>query len=577
MKSNLGISKNKIYRERTVENFKQLINNCAENYGENIAFTLKSKSKEVIDVSYSKVKKDVENLGTALLSIGLENKKIAIVSPDRYEWCISYFGITTSNNIAVPLDCLLPTNEIENLIKRSNIEGIIFDKKYVDVIEKIYKEKTINLKYCICMDYDMDNKNVLSYDQLVKYGENLIKEGSKKYENIEIDKDKMSILLYTSGTTDTPKAVMLSQNNICSNITAMTTLIRARKDDSVLVFLPLHHTLACTASFLFCFYAGFKICFADSIKDIAKNMKEYKISGLVCVPALLEIMCKKIINGIKKNNKYVPFKIMSIVSNFLLKFKIDIRRKLFKDILDNLGGNLRIIIYGSASTEKKVIKLFNTIGIDMLQGYGLTETSPVIACESDKYHGAKGNVGFPLYNIDVKIDNPDQDGIGEIIAKGSNVMLGYYENEEETKKIIKNGWIHTGDLGKFDKQGYLYITGRKKELIILKNGKKVYPQELEKILNELDIVEESMIYEKVDEQNNQRICAKIVYSIENVLLKEKTKKEIYKIINQEVKEINKILPLYKYIREITITDEPLKKTTTQKIKRHEELANMQNR
>ena len=420
------------------------------------------------------------------------------------------------------------------------------------------------------MDSINDEDNILSYSKLVEKGKKLIEDKMSKYENISIDVNAMSILIYTSGTTSNPKAVMLSQGNICSNLSAMTTLIKYHPDDSILVFLPLHHTLACLASFLFCYFIGFRLCFADSIKDIGKNLVEYKISGLVCVPAVLEIMYKQIMRGIKKSGKYIPFKILSAISNFLLFFHIDLRRKFFKDILDNLGGNMRTIIYGSASSDKKVIHLFNTIGIVMIQGYGLTETSPVIACENDIYHSEKGSSGFPLYNEEVKIDNPDETGTGEILVKGPNVMLGYYNNPEANKKAFKDGWFCTGDLGRFGKDGCLFISGRIKDLIVLSNGKKVFPEEIEALINKLDYVEESMVYE-----HNDKVCAKIVYSKDNQLLKNLSGEEIHDLIEPEIKTLNKSnLPVYKYIKEFTVTDEPLIKTTTQKIKRHEEMRNL---
>lgn len=300
-------------------------------------------------------------------------------------------------------------------------------------------------------------------------------------------------------------------------------------------------------------------------------MKEYGISGLVCVPAVLEIMYRQIIKGVKKSGKYVPFKILCAISNFLMFFHIDLRRKLFKEVLDNLSPNMRTIIYGSAATDRKVIHLFNTIGIDMIQGYGLTETAPVISCESDKYHKETGSSGYPLYNQEVKIDNPDKNGIGEILVKGPNVMLGYYNNPEATKNAFKDGWFCTGDLGKFGKDGALFVTGRKKDLIVLSNGKKVFPEELEALINKSDLISESMVY-SIDD----RIYAKIVYSKDNPLVTDLSEKDLMNKVDEYIKSINKNLPVYKYIREFTLTDEPLIKTTTQKIKRHEEMKKLQN-
>ncbi len=581
------MNKDRIYEERTCSNFRELIAASTRDFGTNTAFSIKDKDKKIHDISFIDFDNNIKELGSALLDLGLERKKIAIISPDRYEWCCSYFAISTANCIVVPLDYLLPHVELTRLIIESQVDAVIFDSRYLDLMSEISKNKESAVKFFICMDDNdynifegsdnsvkpLNNKinNLLYYSDLLKKGHNLLDAKNSKYDSIKINNDELSILIYTSGTTSKPKAVMLSQYNICSNVSAMTTLIKHQDNDSILVFLPLHHTLACTASFLFCYYTGFRICFADSIKDIAKNLVEYKISGLVCVPAVLDIMYRQIIRGVKKSGKYVPFKILCGISNFLMFFHIDLRRKFFKEILDNFGGNMRTIIYGSASSDKKTIHLLNTIGIVMIQGYGLTETAPVISCESDKYHSESGSSGFPLYNEEVKIDNPDETGTGEILVKGPNVMLGYYNNPEATKNAFKDGWFCTGDLGRFGKDGSLFVTGRKKDLIVLSNGKKVFPEELEALLNKLDLVEESMIYEK-----NDRICAKIVYSKDNPLVKDMTEDQIHDSIEKSIKDINKNLPIYKYIREFILSDEPLIKTTTQKIKRHEEMAKINN-
>lgn len=566
---------NKIYKEREVNNYRELLEQCSKIYGEKVAFSYKKnkeKSNKITNVTYLEYEKDVKKLGTALLNMNLKKEKIGIISPDRYEWCVSYLAIANSGNIVVPLDHGLTEREIRNSIKRSEAKCILFDKKYEEIIKGILNENETKLEKAICFDYIQNEDNIYSYGELLQIGEKLLEVGNKDYDNIEIDKDEMSILIFTSGTTSNSKAVMLSQYNICSNITAMTSLIKAKdENDNILVFLPLHHTLACTASFLFCFYSGFKICFADSLKNIAKNMKEYEIRGLVCVPAVLELMYKKAIKEMKKQNKYTVFKIMSVITNLLYKMKIDIRRKVFKSVLDGFGGYLRIVIYGSASTKREIVKFFTTIGIDMMQGYGLTETSPVIACESDKNHNNMKSTGYPLYNESVKIQDKDESGIGEIAVKGPNVMMGYYKDEEETKKSIKNGWFYTGDLGYFDKKGKLFITGRKKDIIVLKNGKKVNPEEVEKLVDSSEYIEESFVYGKLEQDGDYKICAKLVYSKDNDELKNKTEKEIYDILDAEIKRINKAMPVYKYIKEITITDENLIRTTTGKIKRFEEL------
>lgn len=314
--------------------------------------------------------------------------------------------------------------------------------------------------------------------------------------------------------------------------------------------------------------------FCDGIRHIQTNLKEYKVSVFVCVPLLLESMYKKIMKEVEKQGKAKLIKIAIPISNFLLKLGIDIRRKLFKDIINQLGGNIRFIVSGASALDKKVEKSFNDFGILTVQGYGLTETSPVLTAENAKYI-KYGSIGYPFANVEIRIDKPNEQGIGEIIANGPNIMLGYYENEEITKEVLKtdeNGkrWFCTGDLGYIDKDGYVYITGRKKNVIVLKNGKNIYPEELEILINNLSYVEESMVF-GMPKEDDLVVSAKIVYNKEykeeNNLSEEDLKNEIWK----DIKEINKELPNYQHIKKIIITDEPMIKTTTAKIKRFEEI------
>ena len=564
--------KNKIYPEVHVDNFREFLEHTTNKFSDKVAFSYKkdvtSKNPEYVHVTYKKHYEDVKAFSTKLLSMGLEGKRVAIISHNQYQWPVSYMAINTGNMVCVPLDYLLPENEIENLLLRSDAEAIIFDGKFLEIFKNIKKKNTTKLKYYINMNQEEHHDDILSFWKLLEEGYSLRENGDTSYDNIKIDSDKMSILLFTSGTTDISKAVMLSQRNICSNVSAMTTLIKYEEGDSVLSFLPLHHTFECTATYLFCNFIGFNICYCDGLKHIAKNLVEYKISGMVCVPAVLDVMYRQIWKTIKQKKLVIPVKIMMAISNFLLFFHIDVRRKLFKSILDNLGGRLRTIIYGSASADIKVIKFFNSIGVRMIQGYGLTETSPVISCESDKYQ-KPGSAGRPLFCEDVQIVDKDENGIGEITVKGPNVMLGYYQNEEKTKEVLKDGYFHTGDLGYIDKDGFLFVTGRIKDMIVLKNGKKIFPQELEILLNDSPLIIESFVY--LSPTETDKLCTKLVYNVDNDEFKGKTEEEIYEILKTEVKKINTQTPTYKNIRGITITRDPLIKTTTQKIKRHEEM------
>lgn len=567
--------KRKLYKGRTLNDFRELVERYENEYSEKIAFTYKEnpKSKEFINISYSKFASDIKSLATSLIHLGLSKKRVAIISSNRYEWCVSYLAITTSDIVVVPLDKSLPDNEIESLIKRSEVEGIIFDKKHIDVLKNLKASNTTSLKHLICMD-DTDDKDVTNYSVLVSKGKSLLENDDQKYQNIELDNEKMSIMLFTSGTTAISKAVMLSQANICADIYALSQMTDIRREDIFLSFLPLHHTFESTCTFLYGTSCGITVAFSDGLRYVANNLKEFNVTGFVSVPLMLEIMYKKIDKAVEEQGKKKLVKTMSSICNFLLKFGIDIRRKVFKSILNNFAPNLRVLIAGGAPMSKDAIECFVNLGINLLQGYGLTETSPVLAGENDKYKRA-GSVGFALPGITIEIDNPNDEGIGEIKAKDPTIMKGYYENEEATNEVLKDGWFYTGDLGYIDKDGYLFITGRKKDVIVLKNGKNIYPEELEILINKLPYVSESLVYGMPNSKKDDLVLsAKIVYNkdVMREMFEDKVATDYHDIIWQDVKaQINRQMPAYKSIRDIIVTDEPLIKTTTQKVKRHEEI------
>ncbi len=567
--------KRKLYKGRTLNNFRELIERYENEYSEKIAFTYKEnpKSKDFINISYSKFASDIKSLATSLIHLGLSKKRVAIIASNRYEWCVSYLAITTSDIVVVPLDKSLPDNEIESLIKRSEVEAIIFDKKHIDVLKNLKASNTTNLKHLICMD-NTEDKDVINYSILVSKGNYLLENDDQKYQNIKLDNNKISIMLFTSGTTAISKAVMLSQANICADIYALSQMTDIRREDIFLSFLPLHHTFESTCTFLYGTSCGITVAFSDGLRYVANNLKEFNITGFVSVPLMLEIMYKKIDKAIEEQGKKKLVKTMSSVCNFLLKFGIDIRRKVFKTILNSFAPNLRVLIAGGAPMSKDAIECFVNLGINLLQGYGLTETSPVLAGENDKYKKA-GSVGFALPGITIEIDNPNDEGIGEIKAKGPTIMKGYYENEEATNEVLKDGWFYTGDLGYIDKEGYLFITGRKKDVIVLKNGKNIYPEELEILINKLPYVAESLVFGMPDSKKDDLVLsAKIVYNKDLIeeMFKGKKVNEYHDIIWHDIKtQINKQLPAYKSIKDIIVTNEPLIKTTTQKIKRHEEI------
>ena len=565
-------SKRKLYEGEVLKDYRELVNRYKSRYVNNVAFEYRHDvhDEKTIKVTYAEFANDIEALGSSLITLNMENKRVAIIAPNRYEWCVSYLAVGTAGLTVVPLDKSLPDNEIESLIIRSKVDTVIFDKKYSEVFKKINQEKKSSLKYYICMD---DTDGFIKYSEILSKGRELLLTDNNEYNNVQINPDEISIILFTSGTTSIAKAVALSQSNICADVTALSQIAKIYETDRFLSFLPLHHTFESTTTFLYGTSCGITIVFCDGLKYIQRNLKEFNITGFVCVPLMLEIMYKKMMKTIEEQGKTKLVNTMRKITRGLLKVKIDVRKKVFKQIFESLGPNLRMFISGGAAISKEAIKAFRDIGINLLQGYGLTETSPVLAGENDVYK-RDGSVGFALPGIDIKIDKPNSEGIGEIIAKGPVVMHKYLDNEEATNEVLKDGWFHTGDLGKFDKDGFLFITGRKKYVIVLKNGKNIFPEELEILINQLGYVSESMVYGKPDKDDDLTICAKIVYNAEEMekLYPNKSKEEYHDIVWQDIRNnINKQMPAYKYIREIIVTDEPLIKTTTQKVKREAEM------
>ena len=569
MTKKVGVEmKGKISKKNDKEicNFQEYIKRI-EIFSKNVAFKYKE-NNQIKEIKYDQYIKDVKALGTALIDMNI--KRVVVIGNNSYKWCTTYLATTTAGKVIVPLDKALTDIEIGNLIKRSQADAIVYEKKYQKAIDEIIKQGC-DLKHKICMD-SKEKEDILSYDKVLETGRRLVEEGDNRYEDIKIDSYKMSIMLFTSGTTSEPKAVMLSQNNICSNIVAINKYVKLYQSDTLLSFLPIHHTFECTITFLYGIYSGSTVAFCEGLRYIQQNLKEYKVSVFVAVPLVLETMYKKIQKAIKDKGKTELINKMVKISNTLLKCHIDLRKVFFKQILDNFGGYLRVVFYGAAPMSKDTIIGYNNLGIEQVQGYGLTETSPVISAETD-HKKRPGSIGLVLENLECKIDNPDKDGIGEITVKGPSVMLGYYNNAKATKEVLKDGWFSTGDYGYIDKDGFLYITGRKKDVIVLRNGENVYPQEIETLINKIPYVKESIVYQRGQSKTDTMLCAKIVYDEEIIkeTFGEKTEEEYKEEIWKEIKEINKNLPLFKHIKKIEITTKELEKTTTQKVKRYKEL------
>ena len=561
-----------------ITDLKDMLRKSEKAFGDKEAFRFKTKEPgKFKDISYKDFSKDVNALGTSLINLDMKDKRIAIISENRYEWAVAYLAVVCGTGIVVPMDKSLPENEIRSLIERSEVDAIIFSSKYDEIMKIVRNDEISKIKYYISMDLSKESEKILSQRELTEKGKKLLSDGDKRFVDAKIDREKMSIMLFTSGTTAKSKAVALSHKNICTNLQDIASMFDIGTNDRMLSFLPLHHTFESTVGFLYPIYAGATICYCDGIKHLAENIKEYQITAMISVPVLYENMYKKVMRGIAKKGKLEKVEKGMKISNLLMKLHIDARRKIFKEIHDLLGGKVRLFINGAAALDPDVEKGFNALGINMAQGYGLTETSPVLAAgNGTPKYSRVGSVGKPFPSVEIKIDEPNEKGIGEIIAKADSVMLEYYGDEEATKETIIDGWFHTGDLGYFDKDGFLFIAGRKKTVIVLKNGKNIYPEEIEVLINKIDGVKESFVYGVPANNNDEKeskINAEVVYEKERIkeLLGTTDEGKIKDYIWEHVKKINKTMPAYKYIREIIVTDKELIKTTTQKVKRHEEI------
>ena len=560
--------------EMKFNNLKEMLEKSGEKYADKPAFYLEGKGLEDSKIiTHKEFRDNINYLGTALIEMGLKNKKIAVISENRFEWEEAYLAIVCGTGIVVPLDKALPENEIETSIIRAEVEAIFYSEKYSEIMSKIQKNGNTKIKYFISMDLEKSDFNKYSQKEIIQKGKELLENGNREFIDSKINNEEMAIMLFTSGTTNMSKAVMLSHKNICTNIMDISECFDVTYEDRMLSFLPLHHTFECTVGFLYPVSVGCSIIFSKGVRHIGDEMKNFKITAMISVPIMLEKIYEKIIKGIEKKGKLETVKKGVKISNALKIVGIDIKKKLFKEIHDNLGGCLRLVVAGGAALDPKVQKGFNDLGLNVAQGYGLTETSPVVSAEFTKKKKI-GSIGKKMPSVEVKIDEPDAEGVGELLVKGDSVMLGYYNNDEaNAESFTEDGWFRTGDLAKIDKDGYIYISGRKKFVIVLKNGKNVYPEEIEILINKLELVTESMVYGKLEDDGDVTISAKVVYNEDYIKEKfgEIDEKEIYDIIWKEIKEINKTMPKYKYVKNLIITNEEMVKTTTLKIKRKVEM------
>jgi len=564
-----------IYKTTFIDDMRSLVEEAAQNFPESIAISYKENywDKEVKKVTFSQWRDDVRHLGTALVSEGLREEKIAIVGENSYGWCCSFFGVMAIGSVTVPVDKELPVQDIDGIITTTGCKAVIFGKASESKIKEILRAgglKTVGLLISVVPETSLDTadlggKTVVSLAQLQEKGAELYKGGDNSYYDYKIDVNKLASIVFTSGTTGKGKGVMLSQANIGLDMTlGMYNFDITRK---TLHVLPPHHTFGSTVNYVGHLSQGCEVYISSGIKHVSDEIREQQPTHLILVPAFLEVMNRKIWATARKEGKEGLLKTMMKVSDGLRKIGIDVRRKLFGSVLSAFGGKLELIICGGAKLDEEIIRTFDSLGITILNGYGITECSPLISANRNEYRKA-GSVGTPILACRVKIDNPDENGEGEICVKGPNVMLGYYNNPEATAEVFdKDGFFHTGDYGKLDDEGWIYITGRKKNLIILSNGKNVYPEEIEADLQKVEGVCEAVVYAGESRVQKDKITIVAEIFPDHDLLTAKGITDPQKYFEDQVKELNAKVPHYKAVKRVKLRDVEFQKNTSRKITR----------
>ncbi len=561
-----------VYKEsRPIADLKHMLETSVQAYGDNVAFMQKFHKEEPYkSITYKEAFETVNALGTALINAGLKDKRIAVIGENCYQWATGYLAVICGTGVVVPLDKELGASELGQLIKESQASAVMFTEKYTDIFKEIKENGDSQLEILIKLNGDKQEENILTWSGLIAEGKKLLEKGDRRFIDAEIDPDAMSELLFTSGTTGIAKGVMLSHKNICFDLMIAPTILRVHTWDIFFSVLPIHHTYEGTAGFLMPLYKGAAIAYCEGLKHIVKNLSEVRPTMFLGVPALFETLYKTIMKNIRKQGKEGLVKKVMALNKVTKKVGLDLNKKLLKDILKVFGGRMRVLISGGAAIDPAILQFFNDLGFIAVQGYGLSECAPMGALNPDQHkYMRNASVGHILPGMDVKIVDKDEDGIGEICLKGDNVMLGYYNNPEETAKVIKDGWFYTGDQGYIDDEKFIYITGRKKNVIIASNGKNVFPEELEYLLSKIPYVTESMVW-GAEEKGDIVIVAAIrpdMEEVEAVLGKDCDEEAVKKLLWDEVDKINAELPMFKKIRKIAVRNEEFEKNTSKKIKR----------
>ncbi len=574
-------SKDPMYRykdSRPVMDIKHMIESSVELYGKRPAFHVKRVPLgEYEPVTYEQMLLDMNGLGTALITGGLKGKRIGVIGENSYMWAITYLAVVGGTGVVVPLDKELPEKDLKGIVKEAELSCVAFDKKFEKLFKEVKADPENELEVLIGLEAGESNEEVFSWKDFVEKGKKAVAEGNRDFIDAQINSQEMSILLFTSGTTGTSKAVMLSHENICVDLMSLPTLLVVHPEDIFFSMLPVHHTYECTAGFLMPLYKGASIAYCEGLKYIVKNLSEAKPTMFLTVPLVIENMHKKIWQNAKKSGKADTLRKMMNLNRKLKKIGINISGIYNKQIMALFGGRLRMLISGGAAILPSVLDDVNDWGVTALQGYGLTECSPMCALNPDK-NAKSDSLGYIPPGMEFKVYEADPEtGIGELCVKGGNVMLGYYNNPEATAEVIRDGWFHTGDLGYVDKEGYIYLTGRKKNVIITANGKNIYPEELEFMLSEIPLISESMVWGFNEQGHDTSIVATVRVDEEELseltggkTLSDITDKEILEMLWKEVDVINEVLPVWKKVKKLIIKRDEFDKTTGKKIKRYVE-------
>lgn len=562
---------------RPITDLKHMLNTSVELYADNVAFRQRFvKDEPFREITYREALDTVNGLGTALIAHGLKGKRISVIGENCYQWATSYLAAVCGTGVVVPLDKELSAQELKQLVIEADVAAVLFTKKYEEMFKDMMASGDTKLELLVNLNGSAGDEaeGILSWEGLVEEGKKLVEGGDRSFIDAEIYADEMSVLLFTSGTTGIAKGVMLSHRNICEDLMSAPTILNVNTWDIFFSVLPVHHTYECTCGFLMPLYKGASIAYCEGLKYIVKNLAEVRPTMLLAVPLIFENLYNNIMKNVRKQGKEGLVRKVLSINKVTKKIGLDLNKLLLKDILKVFGGRMRVLISGGAAIDPAILQFFNDLGFIAVQGYGLTECAPMAALNPDQHKNMRNSsVGHLLPGMEVKIEDKNEDGIGEICVKGPNVMMGYYNMPEETAKVIRDGWFHTGDLGYVDDKDFIYITGRKKNVIITANGKNVFPEELEYYLGRSNLVSESMVWAQEDEAGQDTVIVATIKpdmeEVEAVIGKEAASDtaQVEKLLWAEVDKINEDLPFFKKIKKVTVRREEFEKTTGKKIKR----------